>query len=320
MSRKTKILGPAIVVTICITMVFGFGWAKKYDSDTPWIGVYTQGIDKHMAEAFDLDRDEGIVVVDVVDDSPADDAGLRRKDVIIEFNGNKIGADDRLIDYIRETEIGDEVEIVVVREGEEITLTTEIGKKPNVSWRNSRRWFDAQDLYEDALTLNFSNRAYLGVAIQDLNEQLGSYFGVEDGDGVLITEVFEDSPAEKAGLMAGDVIISVDGDRIYETDDLHDAMADYEDGDTVEIEYLRRGNRQTATAEVSEEAFAGTAHAFPDLDIKIPSIPKLPGLDHLYFDRDFVPEMGDFREEMQELREELEELREELRKLESKLD
>ncbi len=85
---------------------------------------------------------------------------------------------------------------------------------------------------------------WLGVNIDDLNPQLGDYFGVEDGDGVLVTAVVEDGPAAKAGLKAGDVIVKVGGDEVEDTGDLHETLAGTEADQKVKIEYLRKGKEQ----------------------------------------------------------------------------
>ncbi len=325
MNRALKFVIPGLIIAISITLAFGSGWAKKQQSGIPWIGIYTQDIDKELAEAFRIDRDQGIVIVDIVDDSPADEAGLRKKDIVIEFNGHKIGPDERLSDYVREMEIGDETEIVVLRKGEEKRLPIEIGKKPNAAWRNNYHWQDAQHFFNDALALSFTNRGYIGISIQDLNEQLGDYFGVVDGDGVLVTEVFEDSPAEEAGLKAGDVIVAANNGPVTDTDDLRDILSDFEGGDTVTIEYMRRGDRQTVSVEVTDESFWGSGYAPGNLNFNIPvpsvpSVPRLQGLSSYYLDKDVLPELKDFEDEMQDLKKELDELRKELRELESKLE
>lgn len=320
MNRKAKILTFAVALVVCVFLAFGVAWTKKYEGRTPWIGVYTQSIDDDLADAFNLERTEGTVIVDVVDDSPAEEAGLRRKDIILEFNGKKVEPGRRLIDYVRETKVGDEVEVVILRKGEEKTLTVEIGERPESSWRYSDQWFDAEDFYKHALGFTSMDRGYIGISVQDLNEQLGDYFGVENGNGVLITEVLEDTPAEEVGLKAGDVIITADGERVYDAADLHDIISDFKEGDEVVIEYLRRGEKQTATVEVIEESFASRFQYLPNISIGIPNVPRLHGLDHFYLDKDDFPEIGDYEEDMKKLKDELNELRKELKELESKMD
>lgn len=319
---KRTAIGAALVTGLIVVlfMAFGISSAKKYESNRPWIGVYTQEIDKDLSEAFNLNQDEGIVVVDVVDGSPADEAGLRRKDVIIEFNGKKVDGSEPLADFVDETKVGDKVEIVVLRKGQKKILTLEIGEKPKSNWREYSRQAFTDQLFKNNLALAIGHRGYMGVAIQDLNDQLGDYFGVKDGDGVLITEVEEDSPAEKAGLNAGDVIVGADDEEITDTDDIFDVMSDKEEGDSVKITYLRKGEKHTVPVEVTEESFSMSKVSLPNLNIQIPNIPSIKGLSRYNLDKEYNLEMGDFHEEMQQLKKELQELREDLKKLESKLD
>lgn len=319
---KRTVIGAAAVagLIVLVFMAFGISSAKKYEITRPWIGVYTQKIDKDLAEAFNLDQDKGIVVVDVVGDSPADDAGLKRKDVIIEFNGEKVDGSKSFTDYVRNSKIGDKVDVVVLRKGEKKTLTVEIGKKPESKWRDRDRSLYSTDLFLKNLALSIDHRGYLGVGIQDLNDQLGDYFGVKDGDGVLITEVMEDSPAEKAGLKAGDVIVGADDEDITDSEDIFDVLSDKEDGDTVSITYLRRGDKHTVPVEVTEKSYSLHNISLPNFNLQIPKAPVIKGLGSAYLGKDYQLEMDDFHEEMQQLKEELQELRQDLTELEKKLD
>ena len=83
-------------------------------------------------------------------------------------------------------------------------------------------------------------------AVEDLNEQLGEYFGVEDGEGALIAELDEDGSAYEAGLRAGDVITEMDEERIEDKGDVAELLADKDEGDEVKIEVLRKGSKKTS--------------------------------------------------------------------------
>ena len=101
-------------------------------------------------------------------------------------------------------------------------------------------------------TMGGEDRGWLGVRLDALNEQLGDYFGVKDGAGVLVTEVVEDSPAAKAGLLAGDVIVKVGDEQTASPDALHEAMGDTKPGDDLALTVLRKGARKTITAKLGE--------------------------------------------------------------------
>jgi C-terminal processing protease CtpA/Prc len=89
-----------------------------------------------------------------------------------------------------------------------------------------------------------SERPRIGIYYEDLTEQLGRFFGVPDGKGVLVTSVVEDSPAAKAGLAAGDVIVAIGDRKIVDSGDLLDALRDQPDGEVVTVQAYRKGKAQ----------------------------------------------------------------------------
>ena len=93
-------------------------------------------------------------------------------------------------------------------------------------------------------------RPRLGIDAEDLNGQLGSYFGAPDGEGVLIREVNGGSAAEKAGLKSGDVITSLDGERIRSLGDLREQLASKRDAKTVKLGVLRNKSEMTIGVEM----------------------------------------------------------------------
>ncbi len=325
MKKTTKLSALAGVLIFLVLVVFGPAMAKKYDSGKAWIGVYTQTIDDDLEEAFDLDRSEGVVIVDVVDDSPADDAGLRRKDIIVEINGKSLEDSDDLVDFVSDLNAGDEANLVIIRKGEKQTIEIEVGERPKYEWFGSRSGtsYKMPKIITRDFNFSFESGGYMGVAIQNLSDQLGEYFGVEDGEGILVTEVFEDSPAEEAGLKAGDVIIAIDDEDVAETDELQEIIAEKEEGDEVTVEFFRNGNKQTATVEIVEDEHGLHGFSIPDIDIDIPNIPNLKHLDHFYFsdddDHEYF-EVKEYRQEMEQLKQELKAMSRELKEIKKKLD
>jgi C-terminal processing protease CtpA/Prc len=311
------------VLFLLTFMVLGSATAKKYDSDDAWIGIYTQSIDEDLQEAFDLDRDEGVVVIDVVDDSPADEAGLRRKDIIIEVNGNEIDDSKEIVELVEELEVGDDIEVVIVRKGKEKTFEIELEERPEYEWfgKSPGSSYKMPNIISRNYRFSSGSEGYIGVAIQSLNEQLGEYFEVDDGEGVLVTEVFEDSPADAAGLKAGDVIIAVDGESVAETGELQEIITDKEEGDEVTVAYIRKGEKGKVVVEVTEESFGLKNFTLPDFNFSMPDLSGLKNLDHFYFgddDHEYF-DAEEYKEQMKQLKKELKELGKELRELKSKL-
>ncbi len=160
------------------------------------------------------------------------------------------------------------------------------------------------------MMMGFSKGAWLGVYLQPLTEQLYDYFRVEDGKGVLISEVVKDSPADKAGLKAGDVIIAVGDEEIEEQDDVVEEIREREEGDEVDIVVVRKGRKKTLTAELSARA----------TDMPQEFFMMKPGMEKQHKEMmKMLPPLGKHQDNMksdiEELRKELDELRKEMEKL-----
>ncbi len=96
------------------------------------------------------------------------------------------------------------------------------------------------------------SRGWLGVGIQDLNKDLKEYYGIKDGEGVLITQVFKGDPADKAGIEPKDVILSVDGEKVDSSRALSKMIADKDVGEKVKIEILRNGKEEAVTVKLAK--------------------------------------------------------------------
>jgi membrane-associated protease RseP (regulator of RpoE activity) len=107
----------------------------------------------------------------------------------------------------------------------------------------------------DVLQLNgdlFGKRAYLGVSLVDLTSELREHYGAPKEAGVLVGSVEDGSPADKAGLKVGDIVVAIDGKDIDSASDIRQGLREKKDGDTVRIEVLRGRTRQTLVASVAE--------------------------------------------------------------------
>lgn len=326
MKKYIKVAVPVGVVFLTAFLVLGPAAARKYNSGGAWLGIYTQTIDEDLQEAFDLAADEGLVITDVMDDSPADEAGLRRKDIILTINGEKMNDSKALAKYIGGLEVGDQAEVEILRKGKEKTITVEVGERPEREWiGNYGGVYTVPKSYSRSFSFSSAPSGYIGVAIQDLSEQLGDYFGVKDGEGVLVTEVYEDSPAAEAGLKAGDVIVSVDDESVAETGELQELISEKEEGDEVVIGYLRKGEKQKATVAVTEESFGMRQFTVPDFNVQVPNLKGLGNLGHFYFGDDdnldhYYFDSKEYKEEMEQLKKEIEKMSRELKDIRKRLE
>ncbi len=97
----------------------------------PWLGIYFQAINQDIKEYFDLDSTQGVIVVDVVKDSPAVEAGLQPYDIIKEIDEEKIKNTDQVVEIIKKKDIGEKIMLKIIRNGQSMMIFGHVGKKPN---------------------------------------------------------------------------------------------------------------------------------------------------------------------------------------------
>jgi membrane-associated protease RseP (regulator of RpoE activity) len=215
------------------------------------LGVYAVDISENTAERLDLPGTDGAYITGVSWGGAAAEAGLRRGDVITAVDNKAIKSADNLAEIIKSYKPGDKVTVSFIREGERQTLvvTLKEGKslrfhvrEPLIARPDMEKYFTVRPKIAALL-----ERPWIGINYSELNEQLGSYFGVENGKGVLVTEVLKDSPAAKAGLMAGDVIVSLDGKQIENGSELRSAIWKFEgeEGAAMDVTVTRKGQSMT---------------------------------------------------------------------------
>jgi membrane-associated protease RseP (regulator of RpoE activity) len=227
-------------------------------SESAYLGIGMQRIEGGLAEALDVEADSGVLVRQVLDESPAKEAGLEAGDIIVELAGKEAGTPEKLRKILERHAPGDKVEVRYVRDGKRQSAEVTLGEGRQISKKLQRK---LGKLREDALV---RERGYLGVHTQSLSGDLGEYFGVEDGEGALVTEVVEDSPAAKLGLKAGDVIVEVGDERIEDPSDLRRAVRGYTEATEVGVVWIRNGKRQSGKVaiELRETPFSALGHAF----------------------------------------------------------
>lgn len=294
------------------------GLAKK--SERAWLGVYLQDINRDIKEAMDLESKRGALIAGVVEESPAEEAGIEEEDVIVEFDGEKVRSSSSLTRLVKKHSPGDEITLTLVREGKEKNIVVMLGKRPKDEFIYEHDFEPLLSLKKgigpEAYFLSFHSGSRIGVKVQNLSEQLSEYFGLEDAKGVLITEVEENMPAGKAGLKAGDVIVQVDGDEIDDTQELREIISEKEEGDKVEIRVIRDRSARSFEVEVeeAEEWSLGGLRGLKKLEVLSPGkvdVPKVMWKEK--FSSELEEEMEELKEEIEELKEELKELREKLK-------
>jgi serine protease Do len=198
----------------------------------------------------------GAEVRSVEPDSAAEKAGIEKGDVITRFDGESVRSARQLARLVRETPTGRSVAVEVTREGVTKTLTAKLDEKrhhgglhvgdddvflsdrqfdvpeglPLVPGPHVFRWHSDDDSDNDFTTAWTPRRPRLGIRFLEIDGQLAEYFGLSADEGVLVSSVRDDSPAAKAGLRAGDVVLELDGKAIRDGRDLTRAIGAAEAG------------------------------------------------------------------------------------------
>jgi S1-C subfamily serine protease len=176
------------------------------------IGVSIRDLETDEAGKLKLPAEAGAVVQSVQPGSPAETAGLRDGDVIVEFDGERVRSAQQLTRLVRETPPGRRVTAAVIRDGKRTPLQV----VPETSRLDLP--FNADRLRESMDRFRTMGRGALGLVTQEMTPELAQYFGAKDG--VLVTAVVKDSPAEKATIKVGDVITECDGVAVDHPRDL----------------------------------------------------------------------------------------------------
>ncbi|MFQ5799788.1 MAG: PDZ domain-containing protein, partial [Bacteroidota bacterium] len=273
---------------------------RIYYPDRTWLGVSVQDVTEQLAKDKDLGVEEGALVNDVFDDSPAEKAGIREGDVIVKFDGRDIDDADDLVRAVRKSKPGKSVQVVVIRDSDEVKLRATLKKR-----FGRRHAFQFRPRMLRIPTI-ITGSQLAGMGLQELNKQLGEYFGTPDGRGVLVTEVEEESPAAEAGFKAGDVIVKVEEERVKAVEDIWDGLEDVEEDEKAKFEVIRKGRRLSLELELDEpEDFSFKRFDFwypePSGMIIMPEPPK----DEL---EQFQERMERFQEEIGQLQEHLQDM------------
>jgi serine protease Do len=229
------------------------------------------GVSVRDARTDDKAPAGGVVVEEVQPDSAAAKAGLKRSDVIVEFDGEHVRSARQFTRLVQETAPGRTVKATVMRDGQrkDLQITLAEGRAALAPGGDGmvlegqqlrERLNDLGRLGDRTLPFDFNGgtfsfqmpqadaRGRLGVAVDELTPQLATYFGAKDG--VLIASVSEDSPASRAGLKAGDVIVKIDNEPVRSREDLVRLLADVKDGGEATIGLVRDKKETTVTVKL----------------------------------------------------------------------
>lgn len=278
-----------------------FNGYQQAKNKTSYLGVDVTDVDSDRVTALKLKEETGVEVLGVDQDAPAGKAGIKEHDVILAVNGTKIESEEELRRVIRETPAGRTVDILISRNGQQMTL------KPTLAARNEMvsvwvaprvevpaihvephiapmppmppmSFGESMDVPDVRVYYNLRS---VGALVENLTPQLRDFFGVKKDAGILVRSVERGSPAETAGLKAGDVIVRVGQDPVNDSGDWRRAMRNQSGDVTVGI--VRDKREQNVTVKLPARKQTGAASGNEE------------------FEYDFQPKMEALREQLKTL-------------------
>ena len=249
-------------------------FVNSQDDGGGWLGIEIGEMTPDKAKDLKLSSARGVVVMDIEPDSPAAKAGLKENDVITQYDGQTVEGTVQFRRLVRETPSGRTAALTISRNGSSQNISVELGDRSSFFEKKMkgkmRDFGNAYALAEPNFDFHFDEpdvasvfdmrTPALGISAEDLSGQLGAYFGAPDGAGILVREVRSGTPAEKAGLQAGDVIIKMDGKQVRSLSELREQLRDKSDQKSVSLGILRKGSELSVSVTIEKPQPVGAAH------------------------------------------------------------
>ncbi len=245
---------PAKIVKKVENQIIKFGKVKR-----GWLGVY-------------LNEKNGKVYIEkVLEDTPAKKYGLKKGDIIEEINGKPVKAYGDIVRMVRNFTPGEWIRIKIIRNGSSKIIKLKVGtlrydfdseKIPEDESFNLRGRFPDFRFFNfpksDKIIFSFTSNRHLGINVYELTPALAKKFKIKECFGLLISKVQKDSPAEQAGLKAGDIIVRAKNKPVKSIEDIRAILNSLKDNEKVKIDYYRDGklNSVSVLPEKSDESFA----------------------------------------------------------------
>ncbi|MBT8472638.1 MAG: Do family serine endopeptidase [Marinicaulis sp.] len=212
-----------------------------------WLGIQLQEVTTELAAALGLKSNGGVLVAEVIDGTPASNAGLMSGDVILGIADNDVKTSNELSRRVASFPPGEKIKVKILRDGKTRNLTVTLGKRDDDAVVAS---------LDDPANDNDSVTDSLGLRVTELTETLRQQFRVpDDVDGVLVTGVRPGSAAQEAGLRSGAVILEVDGADVRDAEDLRNKIENARDDDknAILLRMQLGANRQYGALSLEDE-------------------------------------------------------------------
>ena len=206
---------------------------KKGKVSRGWLGVMIQKITPELMSALDLKSSKGALVGDVFANSPADKAGLKRGDVIVEFNGQEVATNEQLPKLVGAVKPGVSVKVKVMRDGSSKTFSLSLGEMP--------------DDEEKPAKAEVEQESSIGMVVDKLTPDIAKKLDAEGVAGVLVKKVDPQGPAAAAGIRPGDIVTEVNRKAVKDAASFNSAIGKPKAGDSV-LMLVRRGKNTSFIA------------------------------------------------------------------------
>jgi serine protease Do len=192
-----------------------------------WLGVAIQDVNQEMAEYYGIEAKKGVFVADVFKGDPADAAGIKSKDIIVEVNGQKVESTRQLTSLVAGIPVGQSAKLKVIRDGQPKNFTVKIAKRDDgkVAARS-----EAPEKREDQL----------GLRVSGLTPEIAQRFNIREASGVVVIEVQSGSQADEGGMRVGDIIKEVNHQTVESVKDYSDALKKVSKDSTVNLFVWRK--------------------------------------------------------------------------------
>jgi len=246
----------------------GESWDWSSGSDegggSSYLGVDIADVSPERLGELKLKEEHGAEVTMVDQDAPAGKAGLHEHDVIVSLNGTAIESAAQLRRMIKETPAGRVVNLGISRDGQPLTIKVQLADRKSMAWpKGGEIKINIPELpklpdFDVPVFVNVVHSSLRsGLMVENITPQLGDFFGVKGGNGVLVRSVDKGSRGEKAGFHAGDVVVKVNNQPVHDTSDFTHALRS-SSGGAVAVTVMREKREQNLTLTLPEKKDSGS--------------------------------------------------------------
>jgi serine protease Do len=220
--------GQGIGFAIPINMAKDIIVALKNEGEVTrgWLGVAIQDLSSDMAEYYEVKDKKGVLVADVFEGDPADQAGIKRKDIILELNGEKIKTTRQLTAMIAKIPVGESASVKILRDGKEQTVQVKVGKRPEEKLAATGPPKEQEEQF--------------GISVSNLTPETAQRFDIEETSGVIVTAVESGSQGDNADIRVGDIIKEINRRPVENVPDYQAALTRVTAGESVNLLIRRK--------------------------------------------------------------------------------